>query len=287
MGYRVVEVVLASDVANGGTFTVGYPPNSDEGDFFGTRASYVQTYQYGRIAATFVYGTSVVTITNNSGQTLLAGTKAWVNLDQAGPDTQTTFLANDFTMLPGQEFLINLGAPDAAVAAGVCASQAINTGTPGLINGSLAAGGVATFDRPRNVVAAWTNTAIMTVTGFDEYGVAMRESSASGTSMAGLKAFKRVTSVTVSANVTGATVGTGDVLGLPVRLPGTGYVIRELLNGAPATAGTVVAAVDTTATATTGDVRGTYDPNAAADGDRVFQLIAFIPNPGDRGVAQF
>ena len=72
-----------------------------------------------------------------------------------------------------------------------------------------------------------------------------------------------------------------------MRLPGTGYVIRELLNGAPATAGTVVAAVDTAATATTGDVRGTYDPNAAADGDRVFQLFAFLPDPSDRGEAQF
>jgi hypothetical protein len=287
MGYRVVEVVLASDVANGGTFTVGYPPNTDEGDFFGTRGSYVQTYPYGRINASFTYGTASITITNNSGQTLLAGTKAWVNLDQLGLDAQSTTLANEVTMLPGAAFMINLGAPDTAVANGVCASQAINTGTPGIINGSLASGGVATFDRPRNVVAAWTNTAVITVTGFDEYGVAMRESSASGTTFAGLKAFKRVTSVTVSANVTGATVGTGDVLGLPVRLPGTGYVLRELLNGAPATAGTVVAAVDTTATATTGDVRGTYDPNAAADGDRVFQLIAFLTSPSDRGVAQF
>jgi hypothetical protein len=287
MGYRVVEVVLASDVANGGTFTVGYPVNTDEGDFFGTRASYLQSYPYGRIAATFVYGTANITVTNISGQTLLAGTRLWVNLDQAGPDTQSTLLGNKFTMLPGSEFLINLGAPDTAVAAGVCASQAINTGTPGLINGSLAVGGVAIFDRPRNVVAAWTNTAVLTVTGFDDYGVPMRESSASGTTFTGLKAFKRVTSVTVSANVTGATVGSGVVLGLPVRLPGVGYVLREMVNGGVAGAGTIVAAVDTVATATTGDVRGTYAPALAPDADRVFQLIAFLPNPGDRGVAQF
>ena len=38
---------------------------------------------------------------------------------------------------------------------------------------------------------------------------------------------------------------------------------------------------------TTGDVRGTYDPNAAADGSKSFGLIAMVPNPSDLGVSQF
>ena len=42
----------------------------------------------------------------------------------------------------------------------------------------------------------------------------------------------------------------------------------------------------TTATATTGDVRGTYDPNAACDGDKVFQLLVTLPNPGYKGIPQ-
>ncbi len=87
--------------------------------------------------------------------------------------------------------------------------------------------------------------------------------------------------------MTGATVGTGDVIGLPVFLPGTGYVLRELQDGAAATAGTIVAGVTTKATATTGDVRGTYDPNAACDGAKAFQLLTFLGDPGFKGVAQF
>jgi hypothetical protein len=40
-------------------------------------------------------------------------------------------------------------------------------------------------------------------------------------------------------------------------------------------------------TATTGDVRGTYDPNAAADGARVFELVVALMEPGDLGMPQF
>jgi hypothetical protein len=289
MGYIVVEKVLASEVANAATFTVPYPAKTDEGDFFGASGHYIYSYTYGQSAATFAFGTAEITITNASGVALAAGTKIWVHLDQPGVDDGRKTLANPLTMLPGNLYLINLGAPDTADANGAVESQAC-TAADGLatgINGALASGGVATFDRPRNVVAGWTNTAVLTVTGTDEYGNVVVESSASGTSLAGKKAFKTVTGISVSADVTGLTVGTGDVLGLPVFLPGAAYVMREMLDGAAATAGTTVAGVRTAATATTGDVRGTYDPNSAADGQRVFQLIAFLPDPGDKGVAQF
>jgi hypothetical protein len=158
-----------------------------------------------------------------------------------------------------------------------------------LINGALASGGVATFDVPRNVVAAWTNTATITVTGTDEYGNTVVETSASGTSMAGKKAFKTITSVVPSANITGATVGTGDVLGLPVFLPGAGHVLSELQDGDVATAGTVVAglSVNTESTATTADVRGTYDPNSACNGALRFELLVALPDPTHLGNAQF
>jgi hypothetical protein len=184
---------------------------------------------------------------------------------------------------------ISLGAPDVADVDGVCASQSGTAATAMTIAGALASGGVATFDVPRNVVAAWTGTAVLTVTGTDEYGNTVVESSGSGTSMAGKKAFKTVTSVVPSANITSATVGTGDVLGLPVFLPATGLVLAELADGAAATAGTLVAGDKTAggSTATTGDVRGTYDPNAAADGATFFHLVVALPDPTELGIAQF
>src|SRR3546814_1050600 len=71
---------------------------------------------------------------------------------------------------------VNLGAPLTADADGVCASQAITAAAGGTINGAFATGGVATFDVPRNVVAAWTTAAVLTVTGTDAYGNALVES---------------------------------------------------------------------------------------------------------------
>lgn len=290
--FDLITTTLGSDVANLGTFTVGYPANKDAGAYRSGLNHIAASNAYGMLTTldntiSISFGTTNITITNRSGGTLAAGTQLFIQLEQVrDPDTADiwrTTLAERVQEL--HVHLVNLGAPDAAVSNGVCASQALNTGVDGLINGSLAAGGVAIFDVPRNVVAAWTNTAVLTVTGLDEYGNVMVESSASGTTMAGAKAFKRITRVRISANATGLTVGTGDVLGLPFFLHGAARVIREIQDGAVATAGTVVAGVTTNpATATTGDPRGTYDPNAACDGARVFELMIANADPSFLGV---
>jgi hypothetical protein len=70
-------------------------------------------------------------------------------------------------------------------------------------------------------------------------------------------------------------------------LPAAGLVIGELASGAVPTAGTTVAGDTTKATATTGDVRGTYAPNGTPNGTLSFQLLVALDNPGNRGVAQF
>jgi hypothetical protein len=159
-------------------------------------------------------------------------------------------------------------APILEDADGISASQSVVVATTplALINGALAASGAVTLDVPRNVVGAWTGTAVLTITGTDQYGETMKESSASGTTMAGLKAFKTITSVSFSANVTSATVGTGKVLGMPVKISTKNGMQPALFDGA-ADAGTRVAAVTTDpATATTGDIRGTYAPAGTLDG---------------------
>lgn len=155
--------------------------------------------------------------------------------------------------------------PVLGVATAVAASQAINTGTPGLVNGTLAAGGVATFDVPRNAVAAWTGTAILTVTGTDYYGQVQTEASASGTTFTGKKAFATITGIAVSANVTGFTAGSGAKLGLPFRTSYTDIFAPTF--GDAADAGTfVVPDLTSPATASTGDVRGTYTAGSALTG---------------------
>lgn len=183
---------------------------------------------------------------------------------------------------------VDLGAPAAGASNTVSLSQSVTGGVAALLNGSTA----GTLDVPRNVVASWTNTAVLTVTGVDAYGKTVVESSGSGTSFAGKKAFKRIISAVFSASVTSATIGTGNVLGLPYRLRGkfdilAGYADNTLENASS----TVVAGDATTPTALTGDVRGTYAPATTPNGSvrfRVWMKIFGLKSREESyGTAQF
>lgn len=173
-------------------------------------------------------------------------------------------------------------APALAVSTDVAASQAINTGTPGLINGARATAGIATLDVPRNVVAAWTGAAVLTVTGTDMYGETLTEVSASGTTFTGKKAFKTVTSLTVSANVTALTAGSGAVVGLPYRVDANDLLAARFNNAIDA--GTFLPAdLTKPATGSTGDSRGTFAAAGTFDGTKVLSLlfkVAGVVNTG-------
>jgi hypothetical protein len=166
--------------------------------------------------------------------------------------------------------------PDTKAANAVCNAQAV-AGAGGLTeNGTTTTGGVAVFDCARTVsvvTSSANNTALgITVVGTDIWGQAQTELiAANGTSTVnGKKAFKTVISVTANAAATGTvTVGNTDIIGLPYRVTDAGYLIRTGWAGALADdAGTFVAADTNTATATTGDVRGTYLPSSAPNGSR-------------------
>jgi hypothetical protein len=181
--------------------------------------------------------------------------------------------------------------PTVAAANNISASQTVTgAGTAFVLDGSLLSGGRIILDVARNVVAAWTNTAILTITGKDAYGATLVEVSASGTSHTGAKAFKEITSVTTSATITGATVGTGAVLGLKYR-PIVGGFIRGRFGEDTADAGTYTAPIRTTSTSTSADVRGMYAYAGTANGTNKFTLVYFVePGPDDTdlfGIAQY
>jgi len=302
MSFKTVKFTLGADVANAATFTVPYPVGFTAGDFSNAVGHYMSIggTRYNQPEnMTLSFGAASVTVTNTSGATIPAGASGAFTFNRQGKTItikgrngvyqNTVQRVNDVEVIQ-----INLGSPAAGGAATVAASQAVTIGTTPLmvLNGSIVAvGGITTLDVPRNVVGAWTGTAVMTVTGTDEYGRPMVESSASGTSMTGVKAFKTITSISFSANVTAATAGTGNVLGLPVHIPKatTGYILKELQDDAVATAGTVVAGLtkNTVSTATTADVRGTYTPNATPNGALSFALIAVVADDGYQGNPQF
>jgi hypothetical protein len=151
---------------------------------------------------------------------------------------------------------------------------------------------VIQLDTPRAVQLTTASGTIstsrnLTVSGYDYYGQAMTEVIATGTTssavanVAGKKAFYQVSSIAINGSLPVAiTVGTTDVLGLPLRVFDAGYIVRVGWNNTLANdAGTFVAADMTTpATSTTGDVRGTYVPSSATNG--IKRLVVVIALPG-------
>jgi hypothetical protein len=129
-----------------------------------------------------------------------------------------------------------------------------------------------------------TTTVAMTVlvSGYDWRHMPMTElftlgATATTVTATGNKAFKYIESIaiTAAADAEANTLvgGTGAKLGLPFKLQLAGHVlaaslagIQELIN--VASNATVVAAVTTTATNATGDVRGTITFNGALDGSK-------------------
>lgn len=242
MSFDIVQGVLASPLAAAGTLTLAYPTGRSKGDYTGGAGHKVVFGGNNELTAptaftlTFNANASGITYTHGSGQsTIPAGTRYTVQLGRGGKDDKDALPATiPARMVPVSVFRIDLGAPNVADADGVAASQSVAAAANFLLNGALAddfVTGRMIFDVPRNVVASWTNASVLTIIGKDEYGETMIEVSASGTSHTGKKAFKEITSISSSASITSATVGTGDVLGLPVFLPALSDVIGELLDG--------------------------------------------------------
>lgn len=161
------------------------------------------------------------------------------------------------------------------------AMTTVSFGTAGTIRPWSPATAIARNVRITSNGADQTGT--FTVVGFDLYGNPMAEviagtaGTVTTTSIAsGVKAFKYIQSITPAGTVnsTGLTVGTGDVIGLPLRADYVGYVDINF-NSTAVTVGTgFTAAVTSTATSTSGDVRGTYALQLASDGTR--RLTVFI-----------
>lgn len=298
--HDTVSVTLSATTGTGGSFTASYPSGRTAEDYLNSQNHEIHSTSYRSLFAnngdfSVTFGASNITVSILTGISLVIGSVLTLLLDRAQIDAskgEVVTLANDAKMSLPILTKIHLGAPATADADGFIASQDLTAAGVFSVNTTFAAAKAAAAlagvaDVPRNVVASWTGTAVITITGTDEYGNVVRESSASGTSLTGKKAFKTVTGVSVSANVTSLTVGTGTVLGLPVYLADAGDVLKEIMDGVGATAGTLAAGILTAASATTGDVRGTYVPNSAPNGSRNYELIAAIRDPSYTGPAQY
>ena len=178
--------------------------------------------------------------------------------------------------------------------ANICASQTpAAAGNLTLLQTSLLGGKYITrsdnvpvvqLDCPRAVsatlVVGGTPTTI-TVTGYDFYGQRMSEAitTVAAATTNGKKAFFQISSVSTSAATTTAvTVGTTQIIGLPVRVTNGVYISHVgWSTGFALDTGTLVVADTATATTTTGDVRGTLSPSNAPDGIKRLVMGIMLP----------
>lgn len=139
------------------------------------------------------------------------------------------------------------------------------------------------LSRAVKVVSAGNDaSAAFTVAGWDIYGYPMTEriTGVSGATATGKKAFKFISSVLPSGTLSGSnvSVGTQDVFGFPIRCPFF-PLVDIYWNSALITATTGwVGAVSSAATSVTGDVRGTYAVQSAANSTLVLEVFQKI-NP--------
>lgn len=239
-----VEFTLGSALANAGTVTVSYPDGRSKGNYSGFGINHVLVAGQNKYTApkdftlTFNANASDITLTSGISTTLPAGTKCYLGIERRGEDDFAPVKpASAVKMVTAGLYALDLGSPDVADPNGYVESQDLTSAGVFSVDATAAAAIAAAAldgeaDVPRNVVAAWTGTAVLTVTGTDEYGEVLVEKSGSGTSLTGKKAFKTVTGISSSANITSLTVGTGDVLGLPVFIPAAANVVAEMKDGA-------------------------------------------------------
>ena len=286
MSSATTSTVLASAVVNAGTFNAPYPPgmpgalfaNAVNHKIYALATEYTAPKDF-----TIVFGASNITVTWLAGVTLPAGENVRIGLDILGADVDDdTPLNRQIVRAPlvGHYF----GAPLAAAANSIALSQAVAAGAQFNLNGARG----AVMDVPRNVVASWTGTSVLTFRGFDVDGQPMTEVAPSGVSFIGKKAFASISRINSASAITAATVGCGLLLGFPARIAHASQLLYEIKNGVVAApTGATVLGTTVAASGSSGDVRGTYSPLAPPDGLTAYTLVALSNAPDDRGVQQF
>jgi|SRR5215472_6604968 len=131
-------------------------------------------------------------------------------------------------------------------------------------SGALQAWNLAAADRAITVTGG---ASVITVHGYDIYGVPVTQQIASGTHTS-LKGFKWIGSIVpTTTSATTLTVGTADVFGFPLRADLWCDVLVWVSNTLiTASTGFVAAVTTNPATATTGATRGTYALQTPSDG---------------------
>jgi hypothetical protein len=283
---------LGTDLVSGsGNLVVNYPPGTSRGDFLmgvNNAVAIGQVVYKAPGKCAFTLGATTVSIANKSGVTWLQGTPYAVQLDMPSADAGS-FSQDGVKMprvVPWPMRFLDLGSPLALSASGLRAAAAVAAAGPIALLATV-------LDVPRNITiqsAGNDSARTFTISSRDVYGKAVVETMAGaaiGTATGKKAHFSNLVISIDGAAAGNVNIGWGNVLGLPCYVPSSIFVQKELQDGAVATAGTLVVGDQTQPTGITGDVRGTYVPNAAPDGTKAYGLLVCMPDPGYLGADQF
>lgn len=212
----------------------------------------------------------------------LEGVNNFVPLMQYHSDVATSGLTRQYTIT----------APPALSATGVLTGQSVSAiGNTSTFVAGFDKNKMGPWGRALSVVLSGAGTGTLIVRGRDYLGQSMREdfALAGATPVNGKKAFKFVDNVSWPA-VGAVTMNLGylDIFGIP--LAANALLQEQVSDAVTGSAGTFVPAVKTDpATATTGDTRGTYAPNAAnaSNGVRTYQLVFTADKNALHGVKHY
>lgn len=153
------------------------------------------------------------------------------------------------------------------------------------------------IDRARNIVITDIDNrcsdAVFRIIGEDIIGNPMIEEvdiATAGGQVSGAKAFSVVKYVALISGTAGSiAVGVGRAFGLPVVIPTTSLVLRELCNGHMISGGYLVRAYSGVPMARSSDRRGLYIPpdDIPLDGSNLLNLLASLPNPANIGTPDY
>lgn len=251
-----VQVTLSADVADSGTFTVNYPAGYNLGDFENAVGHYIvlngdRLVQPQHVGLSF--GSGAVTVTNRTGGTLPQGAKGFMQFELAGAPAPVLGESSPNTIqrvhaVGASLLLIDFGSPLTLDADGLwdgisvgATAATFTVSDMKTATANMAGLGYGVLDVPRTLTLVGSASAdhVVTINGYDEYDEPMSETltANSTTPVAGVKAFKRVVSLSVAAGGAASKtldIGWADTYGLPLRLTSQYCIINEIIDGSTA-----------------------------------------------------
>lgn len=293
MPYVAFNLVLDKPLPMNGTLSMPYPADKNEGHFFSAINHTMSAgASFFRAPRDFIITTQPdrIVLTWRGQNTIPSGTIINLQLEEPCGEfyrdlKQGLVVPN---LVESRMFLINLTAPRLSYPDYYVTTT--NIPEPRLL--PLINNEVTT---PRNVVIHSTSNNVhceFTIEGEDIFKREMVEvinGPNTGVSQ-GNKAFTRIHRIKANQSCQGeVSIGIGNKLGLPVFLPGPGYVISEIINGQRVYGGTITSGERNVPGPRTGDTRGTYTPpdNFPLNGKNTIHLLVSLPNPGNIGMPDY